>query len=78
MVVVVGAAPCVQSARRVCGTFSFSYSEVVSAMVSRRSSQRSSIASLPPAPSSMIVSSFEIVTFLHVPAIGVVAGGERW
>ena len=75
MAMVVGAAPCrVQSARPIGGTFSFSYSEVVSAMVSRRSSQRSSIASLPPAPSSMIVSSFEIVTFLHVPE----DGGWRW
>ena len=45
-----------------------SYSEVVSSMVSRSRSHRSSIDSLVPAPSSMIVSSFEMVSFLHVPS----------
>mmetsp|Transcript_20549 Transcript_20549/g.45883 ORF Transcript_20549/g.45883 Transcript_20549/m.45883 type:complete len:241 (-) Transcript_20549:702-1424(-) len=54
-------------ARRSC-SFSFSYSELVSAMESRSSSHRSSIASFSPAPSSMIVSSLEIVSFLQVPS----------
>mmetsp|Transcript_36612 Transcript_36612/g.80411 ORF Transcript_36612/g.80411 Transcript_36612/m.80411 type:complete len:209 (+) Transcript_36612:746-1372(+) len=48
-------------------SFSFSYSELVPAMDSRSSSHRSSMASLAPAPSRMIVSSLEMVTFLAVP-----------
>ena len=53
-------------------SFSFSYSLAVSAIDSRSRSQRSSTASVPPAPSSMIVSSFEIVIFLHVPSSSIV------
>mmetsp|Transcript_28121 Transcript_28121/g.68242 ORF Transcript_28121/g.68242 Transcript_28121/m.68242 type:complete len:305 (+) Transcript_28121:254-1168(+) len=54
-------------AKRSC-SFSFSYSEVVEAIDSRNSSHRSSIASFPPAPSSMTVSSFEMVMLLQVPS----------
>mmetsp|Transcript_14657 Transcript_14657/g.43565 ORF Transcript_14657/g.43565 Transcript_14657/m.43565 type:complete len:209 (-) Transcript_14657:692-1318(-) len=54
-------------ASRSC-SFSFSYSEVVSAIESRSNSQRSSMASVSPAPSRMIVSSLEMVTFLAVPS----------
>mmetsp|Transcript_11690 Transcript_11690/g.19676 ORF Transcript_11690/g.19676 Transcript_11690/m.19676 type:complete len:280 (-) Transcript_11690:408-1247(-) len=53
-------------AKRSCN-FSFSYSDVVSAIDSRSRSHRSSMEGLSPAPSRMIVSSFEIVTFFAVP-----------
>ena len=43
-------------------SFSFSYSDVVPAIESRSSSQRSSMAAFSPAPSRMMVSSLEIVT----------------
>mmetsp|Transcript_831 Transcript_831/g.2182 ORF Transcript_831/g.2182 Transcript_831/m.2182 type:complete len:242 (+) Transcript_831:343-1068(+) len=54
-------------ARRSC-SFSFSYSEPVSSTALRISVQRSSISSLVPAPSRMMVSSLEIVTFFAVPS----------
>mmetsp|Transcript_26968 Transcript_26968/g.72355 ORF Transcript_26968/g.72355 Transcript_26968/m.72355 type:complete len:213 (+) Transcript_26968:878-1516(+) len=54
-------------ARRSC-SFSFSYSDDVLAIDSRSSSQRSSIDSLSPAPSSMTVSSLEMVIVLQVPS----------
>mmetsp|Transcript_5042 Transcript_5042/g.16665 ORF Transcript_5042/g.16665 Transcript_5042/m.16665 type:complete len:224 (-) Transcript_5042:787-1458(-) len=54
-------------ASRSCN-FSFSYSEVVVEMVSRSSSHLSSMAVFSPAPSRMMVSSLEMVTFLAVPS----------
>mmetsp|Transcript_1901 Transcript_1901/g.5679 ORF Transcript_1901/g.5679 Transcript_1901/m.5679 type:complete len:349 (-) Transcript_1901:669-1715(-) len=62
------ATPPASLARRSC-SFSFSYSEVVASMLLRISSQRSSMASLTPAPSSTMVSSLLTVTFLHEPSI---------
>mmetsp|Transcript_16446 Transcript_16446/g.31937 ORF Transcript_16446/g.31937 Transcript_16446/m.31937 type:complete len:249 (+) Transcript_16446:690-1436(+) len=50
-------------------SFSFSYSEVVLAMEAWRSSTRSSISALLPAPSRTMVSSLETVTFLASPSM---------
>mmetsp|Transcript_13784 Transcript_13784/g.34595 ORF Transcript_13784/g.34595 Transcript_13784/m.34595 type:complete len:230 (-) Transcript_13784:835-1524(-) len=49
-------------------SLSFSYSEVVASMASRIASHRSSILAFSPAPSSITVSSFVIVTVLIWPS----------